>query len=45
MVIVGGQVNAILDRLRRHLVHTEKRPHAQRRRGPSALADSTVTPG
>lgn len=24
MVIVGGEVNAILDRLRRHIVHTEK---------------------
>jgi membrane protein len=44
MVIVGGQINAILDRLRRHIVHAEKKlPRPRRMRAPFAV-DSKETP-
>ena len=39
MIIVGGQVNATLDRLRRHIVHTVKVPAPPRRRGMFVLVD------
>jgi membrane protein len=44
MVIVGGQINALLDRLRSRLVHVEKRPRPQRQRGPFFLTDSNPRP-
>jgi membrane protein len=39
MIIVGGQVNATLDRLRRHIVHTVKVPAPPRSKGALVLVD------
>jgi len=42
MVIVGGEVNAILDRLRRHIVHREKVPPTPRPRALGGPRLATV---